>query len=465
VSVEAATLVATVEELGRGLRAGDYTVCELTEAYLDRLESVGPELNAVVTVTRERALESAARLDEELAAGDLRGPLHGVPFGVKDLLAVEGTETTWGAAPFANRELEGTATVVERLEEAGGVLLGKLSMVELAGGFGYEQADASFTGPGLNPWDTDRWSGGSSSGAGSAVPAGLVGFAVGTETWGSIVTPAAYCGVAGHRPTYGRVSRDGAMALSWTMDKVGPLCRSAAGCETALRAMAGADPADPTTTDRPLGDGAPAEPTVAVLEGGADGVQAGVRESFEASLEVVREFAAVETVALPDHPYGAVAGTVVSAEGASALGEVVAGGAIEELTAPADRVGGYAGEAVLAREYLDAMRLRERIGRDLDDLLADYDALVTPSHSTVAVPRSTTFEAYRDPYDLPPVGAAANVAGLPGVTVPNGRGEDGLPTGVTFTGRAYDDDVVLDLAARYQRRADRPDYGALVGAF
>jgi aspartyl-tRNA(Asn)/glutamyl-tRNA(Gln) amidotransferase subunit A len=463
--VDAATLVGTVDELGAGLRAGDYTVRELTAAYLDRLERVGPELNAVVTVTRERALDAADELDAELAAGTDRGPLHGIPFGVKDLLAVEGYPTTWGAAPLEERVVDETATVVERLEAAGGVLLGKLAMVEMAGGFGYEQADASFTGPGLTPWSPDSWSGGSSSGAGSAVPTGLVGFAIGSETWGSIVGPATYCGVAGLRPTYGRVSRHGAMALSWTMDKLGPLCRSAAGCEHVLRAVAGPDPEDETTVDRPLDGGASDPPTVAVLDGAAEDAQPGVRENYEASLDVLEEFAAVETVELPAHPYEEAARLIISGEAAAAFDDFVEAGHAEELTAPADRAGAYANQTVLAKDYLNAMRIRRRVQRDLDDLLAGYDALVTPSQSTVAIPTDTTFEAYREDYEIPPVGAAANLAGLPGLSVPNGFGERDLPTGLTFTGRAYDDLAVVELAREYQRRTDHVDYGDLLDRF
>jgi aspartyl-tRNA(Asn)/glutamyl-tRNA(Gln) amidotransferase subunit A len=465
VTVDDATLVATIAELGEGLRAGEYTVRELTEASLDRLERVGPELNAVVTVTRERALAAADGLDAELAAGEPRGPLHGVPFGVKDLLAVEGHPTSWGAAPLADREREGTATVVERLEAAGGVLVGKLAMVELAGGLGYEQADASFTGPGLTPWDPDAWSGGSSSGAGSAVPTGLVGFAIGSETWGSIVGPATYCGVVGLRPTYGRVSRAGAMALSWTMDKLGPLCRSVDGCATVLEAIAGPDPADDTATDRPLAGGAGSPPRVAVLADAAADAQPGVRENYEASLATLRAFATVETVELPDYPYAAAARTVISAEAAAAFDDLVDSGATEELTAPADRIGAYANGAVLAKDYLHAMRIRERAGRELDALLEGYDALVTPSASTVAIPVDTPFEEYREPYELPPVGAAANLAGLPAVAVPNGLGERGCPTGLTVTGRAYDDLAVLDVAREFAARTDGLDYAGLLDRF
>ena len=203
---------ASIVEFGRRLRAKETTAVALTEYFLDRLKQFGPVYNAVVLVTSDVALAQARQADEELNAGRDRGPLHGIPFGVKDLLSTKGLPTTWGAAPLKQQMIDEDATVIVRLREAGAILCAKLAMVELAGGFGYKQADAAFTGPGLNPWDKTCWSGGSSSGSASAVGAGLIPFAIGSETLGSIVTPAGYCGVAGLRPTYGRVSRHGAMA-------------------------------------------------------------------------------------------------------------------------------------------------------------------------------------------------------------------------------------------------------------
>src|SRR2546427_9306173 len=200
---------------------------------------------------RESALADARAADAEIAHGRHRGPLHGIPYGVKDLLATKGVPTTWGAEPYRNQVFDRDATVVRKLREAGAVLCAKLAMVELAGGMGYNNADASFTGPGLTPWNTAYWSGGSSSGPGAAVAAGLVSFAIGSETVGSIITPAAFCGVTGLRPTYGRVSRHGAMALCWTLDKLGPLCRSADCCGIVLSAIAGRDGKDLSTVTKP----------------------------------------------------------------------------------------------------------------------------------------------------------------------------------------------------------------------
>jgi aspartyl-tRNA(Asn)/glutamyl-tRNA(Gln) amidotransferase subunit A len=200
---------ATIRELAAQLRAGDFTAVELAEFFLDRIERQAKPLNAVVTSTKETALEQARQADADLRARRDRGPLHGIPYGAKDLLATRGIPTSWGAAPLKEQMIDDDATVVRRLREAGAVLVAKLAMVEIAGGLGYDQANASFTGPGLNPWNREAWSGGSSSGPGSAVGAGAVPFAIGSETWGSIMTPAGYCGITGLRPTYGRVRRHG----------------------------------------------------------------------------------------------------------------------------------------------------------------------------------------------------------------------------------------------------------------
>src|SRR5437762_4464820 len=240
----------SVAELGRLLRSKQASATELAGYFLDRLERLGPRYNAVVAVTRERALAEAAQADREIKAGKWRGPLHGIPYGVKDLLATKDYPTTWGAEPYRQQKFDHDATVVERLGAAGAVLVGKLAMVELAGGMGYNQANASFTGPGKTPWNPNYWSGGSSSGPGAAVAAGLVPFAIGSETSGSILTPAAYCGVTGLRPTYGLVSRHGAMALAWTMDKLGPMARTADDCALVLAAISGPDSRDETSVKR-----------------------------------------------------------------------------------------------------------------------------------------------------------------------------------------------------------------------
>jgi len=232
------TLFSTVAELAAQIRARRLSPVELTEGYLRRLETVGKRLNAVAHVMRETALREAREAEAEIKRGRYRGPLHGIPFGVKDLCATRDAPTTWGAAPYKDQRFDYDATVVTRLREAGAILTAKLAMIELAGGMGYNQADASLTGACKTPWNTAFWSGGSSSGPGSATASACVAFAIGSETSGSIITPSAFCGVSGLRPTYGAVSRHGAMALSWTLDKLGPMARTAEDCATVLEAIA-----------------------------------------------------------------------------------------------------------------------------------------------------------------------------------------------------------------------------------
>src|SRR5581483_6838344 len=299
---------AEVAELQRLLGAKKISSVELTDLYLKRLETYGPVYNAVVTILHDRARREAKRADRERARGRVRGPLHGIPYGVKDLLATPDAPTTWGAQPYRRQRFDFDATAVKKLSDAGAVLL-----VELAGGFGYGDADASFTGPGRTPWNAHYWSGGSSSGSGIAAAAGLVGFAIGSETSGSILFPSTACGVTGLRPTYGRVSRHGAMALCWSLDKLGPLARSARDAETVLRAIAGADANDPTAVDAPLV--APRRrPRIAVLKNATKGAMPEVAANFRASLKILAEFADVDgDVALPSGPWEPAVDVIVNA--------------------------------------------------------------------------------------------------------------------------------------------------------
>jgi aspartyl-tRNA(Asn)/glutamyl-tRNA(Gln) amidotransferase subunit A len=350
--------------------------------------------------------------------------------------------------------------VIERLGAAGAVLVGKLAMVELAGGMGYNQANASFTGPGKTPWNPNYWSGGSSSGPGAAVAAGLVPFAIGSETSGSIFTPAAFCGVSGLRPTYGRVSRHGAMALAWTMDKLGPLARSAEDCGLVLAAIAGKDPKDPSAVDRQFA--VPPEPpedrwfTIGVPKGADKDIQPEVAANFRAALKVLQYRSnIVEDVELPDLPYGAVAGMIIGAEGASAFDDLLKDGRLSQLTAPEDRTGGYAAFAIGAPDYIRALRVRRPMQRALDDFLKGFDVLAVPTRTTVATPLDKPF---RDGWPGVTGGAnvigPTNVVGVPGISVPNGFGVQGLPTGLSFVGRAFDEATLVTLARLYQDRTE-----------
>jgi aspartyl-tRNA(Asn)/glutamyl-tRNA(Gln) amidotransferase subunit A len=427
-----------------------------------RLEEMGPRLGALVVVTRERAMKEARAARDEIRAGRYRGPLHGVPYGAKDLIAAAGYPTTWGAQPYREQRFDHDAAVIERLTQAGAVLVAKLASVELAGGMGYEQANASFTGPGRTPWNPEYWSGGSSSGSGAAVAAALVPFALGTETWGSIVTPAAFSGVTGLRPSYGRVSRYGAMSLCWTMDKIGPLCRTADDCGLVLAAIAGHDARDHNSANTPYSY-TPAKPArrwrIGVLRGATEGTQPAVRDNFLASLDVLRQGAdLVEDVRLPEYPYNAAASMIIEAEAASIFEELIDSGRIHELTAPEDRIGGYAGQVVFARDYLKAVRVRGPAATALDQLFAEQrlDALVHPTRGTVAYPVGKKFsEAYPDVKGGgEPIGGAANLVGLPGIALPNGFGENGLPTSLSLTGRAWQENKLLEIGSAYQQRTD-----------
>jgi aspartyl-tRNA(Asn)/glutamyl-tRNA(Gln) amidotransferase subunit A len=457
-----------LRELSALVRARQVSPVALAETFLQRLETIGPRYNAVVTLTRERALAAARHAEAEIAAGGWRGPLHGIPYGAKDLFATAGgVPTTWGAAPLRAQTFDADATVIRRLEAAGAVLVAKLAMVELAGGAGYRQPRAAFTGPGRSPWGDDAWSGGSSSGSASAVAAGLVPFALGSETGGSIVSPAANCGVAGLRPTLGRVSRHGAMALSWSLDKVGPLGLTADDCGLVLEAIAGPDPLDPSAEDRAFLYETEDRPgrhfRFGVLRAAVDVADADVRARFDEAVDVLRTFGAVEDVTLPSHPYEAITRTILFAEASSALESLVESGQLAELTAPEDHYALYARDAILAKDYLKALRLRAVVAREVDRILAGLDAMVAPGRFTVASRLDESFRSAFGGTVLDPTGAVGNAAGLPAIAVPDGFGDRGLPTSLQFVGRAWRENTILAAARAYQARTDwhrrHPDVG------
>ena len=465
ISVE--TLYAPVSELSAQIRSRKLSPVELTEAYLQRLETVGKRLNSVAHVMRETALKEARAAEDEIKRGRYRGPLHGIPYGVKDLCATREAPTTWGATPFREQRFDYDATVVTRLREAGAVLVAKLAMIELAGGMGYNQADASWTGACRTPWNTGFWSGGSSSGPGAATAAGCVAFSIGSETSGSIITPAAFCGLSGLRPTYGAVSRHGAMALAWTLDKLGPMCRSALDAGLVLAAVAGRDPLDPTSRaserlPRYSKEGRLLNPRrerrrlrVGVMKDSYEKAQPEVNKNFLASVEVLRRFADVEMdVKLPDFPYGPSVGTIVDAEGASAFRELIESGRVAELASPEGRVGGFAASLVTAVDYLHAMRLRAPMRRAWAEMFKRVDVLAAPSRSTVSYPVDKTFDkAYPGIAASSPIGAS-NLVGVPAVSVPNGFGQNGLPTGIQLVGPAWGERELLELAVAYQSATD-----------
>jgi aspartyl-tRNA(Asn)/glutamyl-tRNA(Gln) amidotransferase subunit A len=456
---------ATTGELVAKLRAREFSTVELTRAYSDRLEKLGPRYNALALSLRERALKHARDVDDQIKRGRFRGPLQGIPYGAKDLLSVAGHPTTWGARPYASQVFDYDATAIHKLENAGAPLIGKLAMVELAGGGGYRYASASLFGPGLNPWDRSRWSGGSSSGSGSAVAAGLVPFALGSETWGSIMTPCAYCGITGLRPTYGFISRRGAMPLSWTMDKLGPMCRSAEDCGIVLSVVAGGDSSDPGSAGKGFYYAPQFDREMKTIRAGFAAVdfeawaEPAARPAFHAALEVIRATGVeVKPAALPAFPYEPVAGLVIDAEGSSVFQELIESGRVNELADQRQIAGLKAGLETAAKDYLKAMRVRRLIQEALRKLFVDCEVLV--SYSCPGPATKITEPLDKEPEGPKPkekglseLSAAGNLAGLPALFLPCGFA-DGLPVGIQLVGRPFSDALLIAIGREFQKRTD-----------
>ena len=440
-------------ELAELVRARQVSSLELTTLYLDRLRRFDPVLRCVITLLEEPALDQAARADREIAAGRYRGPLHGIPWGAKDLFALPGHPTTWGAKPYENQMRGEKAAVIERLEDAGAVLLAKLALGALAMG------DVWYGGKTRNPWKPEQGSSGSSAGSAAAAAAGLAGFTLGTETLGSIVSPCARCGVSGLRPTFGRVSRHGAMALAWSMDKVGPMARSAEDCALVFHVLHGMDPRDPSTVDRPF-EWPPAVDWTQVRVGyvealfddaGFAGIQdSGRRErekeerafdrrTLETLYRMSREMGfRMRPIRLPDAFPIESAWTILTAEAAAAFDDLTRSGGDDRLTRQdpdawptAFRVG----QLTSAVDYIRAHRIRTMILREMEELMSSVDVYVAPSFGP----------------NLP----LTNITGHPSVVVPNGfRAGDGTPASITLTGKLFGESTVLALARAYQQRTD-----------
>jgi aspartyl-tRNA(Asn)/glutamyl-tRNA(Gln) amidotransferase subunit A len=458
---------AGIGELHRLLRAGTVTSVELTRRVLDRLAAQGPRYNALAELTSELALAQARSADLRLRRGRAASALTGIPYGAKDLLATKGIPTRWGAPPFRDQVFDYDATVVARLRDAGAVLVGKLAMVELAGGGGYHYASASLHGPGLNPWDLNRWSGGSSSGSGSAVAAGLVPFALGSETWGSIMTPASFCGVTGLRPTAGRVSRSGAMDLAWSMDKIGPMARSAQDCGWILQPIAGHDPADASTVHRTF----VFQPWIrrrtfrlgvlpldyADTPGGAETEQA-----FREALRVLRSTGMkVASARWPDYPLADIARTVLGGEIAAAHEVFIKSDYLDDLVDAGQKEGLRGYLTLTAAEFARASAQRAAAAQAVYGLFERFDALVAPTLIGEAVTLDTMLSGRLAGRRGTSVLGA--VAGVPALSVPMGRGAAGLPLGLSITGNLFEENTVLQLGMRYQRETDwhraRPPVG------
>jgi len=421
---------ASIPQLAELIRTRKVTSEQLTRMYLNRLKKYGPRLECVVTLTEERALQEARRADAEIAAGKYRGLLHGIPYGAKDLLAAKGYKTTWGAMPYKDQVLDEDAAVIQRLNKAGAVLVAKLTLGALAWG------DVWFGGMTRNPWDLSQGSSGSSAGSAAATAAGLVAFAIGSETWGSIVSPATRCGVTGLRPTYGRVSRSGAMALSWSMDKLGPICRSVEDCAIVFDAIRGPDGIDQTVIDAPFNY----DPSVSLkdlrigyLKSAFDSAKTN-RETNEAVLGVLRKLGAtLIPVELPALPTESIS-FILDAEAAAAFDELTRSGRDDLMVRQIKNAWPNvfrASRFIPAVEYLQANRIRYLIVQEMGKLMNGLDVYVAPP-----------FEG--DNLLL------TNLTGHPCVVLPDGFTENGTPTSITFVGQLYGEAKLLAAAKAYQ---------------
>lgn len=423
-----------VTHLAHLLRTQQITSVALTEMYLERLKRHGPALECIVTLTEDLAMAQAYRADEEIAAGSYRGLLHGIPWGAKDLLATKGIPTTWGAMPYKDQMIDVEATVVRRLAEAGAVLVAKLTMGALAWG------DVWFGGKTRSPWNLESGSSGSSAGSGAATAAGLVGFAIGTETWGSIISPATRCGVSGLRPTFGRVSRYGAMALSWSMDKIGTICRSAEDCAIVFDAIRGPDGQDLTVVDAPFNW----QPDIDLADLRIGYIKSAFEEEREDKANDDQTLAVLQSlgaklipIELPDdYPLDALS-ICLFVEAAAAFDELTRSNKDDFLVRQTkDAWPNVFRQARLvpAVEYVQANRIRTLLMQAMADLMAQVNVYVAPSFGDTLL--------------------LTNLTGHPAVVVPNGFAENELPTSITFIGRLYDEATVLAVAKAYQEATD-----------
>ena len=409
-----------VTALAALLRTRQVSSVELTKLYLERLRKYDPILHCVVNCTDSLALKQAEHADREITAGRYRVPLHGIPWGAKDLIAYPGYKTTWGAAPFKDQVIDTKATVARRLEKAGAVLVAKLTLGALAMG------DRWFGGVTRNPWDPKRGSSGSSAGPGAATAAGLVGFSIGSETLGSIVSPSSVCGVSGLRPTFGRVSRHGCMTLSWSMDKLGPMCRSVEDCALVLGAIHGFDGFDLSAVDRPFTW--PPRRDLRTMKVGYIAEQGSINARTE--LRLLRDLGVrLVPIKLPSkHPLGALT-LILDTEAATVFDELTRKGVTEGLNSWPRTF--RKGQFVPAVEYLRANRIRSMVMREMEEVMAKVDLYVGGN-------------------DL----VLTNLTGHPTIVLPNGYRKSGdveLPTAITFTGRLYGETDLLAVAHAYQQ--------------
>jgi aspartyl-tRNA(Asn)/glutamyl-tRNA(Gln) amidotransferase subunit A len=451
----------SLTELANRIESKKLSPVELTQAYLARSEKFGPRLNAYARLTPDLALVQAQAAEKEIRRGHYRGPLHGMPYAAKDLLAVKGLPCTWGAKPFADQIFDYEATVIEHLNRSGAVMIGKASMIELAGGMNYRFASASLQGAAKNPWNDTCWTCGSSSGSGAIVAAGLAAFAIGTETWGSIVCPSAFCGVSGLRPTYGRVSRYGAMALAPSMDKIGPMARSAEDCARIFAVLAGHDPKDRSTlpldkaafTYSPSMELKNRQLRVGWVSNAWKSMEPSIAKAVDAAEKTLHKFfPSVRHTTLPQGPFEEAAVLIMGIEGAASFRSLIRSGKVSELADPLGQVNGYVNEQISAADYLQAQRVREILQRKMENLFDSFDVLAAAAQPIAATPLDLNLETGLSYPDL--LGGIGNLCGLPALAVPCRFTDKHLPVGLQFIARAGDDFAVIQAARTFQMHTD-----------
>jgi Asp-tRNA(Asn)/Glu-tRNA(Gln) amidotransferase A subunit family amidase len=424
----------SIGELAELIRTKQISSVELTKYFLERLKKYGPVLQSVITLTEERALKEAQQADQEIAAGVYKGLLHGIPYGVKDLLSTKDYKTTWGATPYKDQVINEDATVIKKLSESGAVLVAKLTMGALAWG------DVWFGGKTKNPWDTTQGSSGSSAGSASSVSAGLVPFAIGTETWGSIVSPSTVCGVTGLRPTYGRVSRTGAMALSWSMDKIGPICRTAEDLAIVLNAIYGSDGKDQSLIDFPFNYSPEIDFSklkIGYLKEDFD-KEYDFHKNDSLTLSKLKELGAeLIPINLSDLPVSDLS-FILSAEAAAAFDKLTRTNK-DDLLVRQNRNAWpnvfRAARFIPAVEYVNANRIRFELIQQMHKLMSGIDLYIAPSWEGDNL-------------------LLTNLTGHPCIVLPNGFSDNGTPTSITFIGRLFEEGKLIAFAKRYQDATD-----------
>ena len=424
----------SIGELAELIKTKQITSTELTKFFIERLKKYDPSLHCIITITERRALQQAKLMDEEIAKGKYRGLLHGIPFGVKDLLSTKDYKTTWGATPFKDQLIPEDSTVVTKLENAGAVLCAKLTMGALAWG------DVWFGGMTRNPWDTTKGSSGSSAGPASSVSAGLLPFAIGTETWGSIVSPSTVCGTTGLRPTFGRVSRTGAMALSWSMDKIGPICRTAEDLAIVFNEVYGEDGIDQTLYNVPFNY----KPNIEFKNLKIGYLKKDFDKEYDFHLNDSLTLAKIKElgvelipIELPELPVEDLA-FILNAEAAAAFDKLTRSNKDDLLVRQIKNAWPNvlrSARFIPAVEYINANRIRFLLIREMEKLMRDIDIYIAPSWEGDNL-------------------LLTNLTGHPCVVLPNGFSESGTPTSITFIGRLFGEGRLIAFAKAYQDATD-----------